>query len=148
LIACADTISTEYRSERCCVVVDSGYSFTHIVPYCEGVAVRNAIMRIDIGGKVLTNLLKEWLSYRQLNVLEETYVINECKEDACFVAENFSRAIALARFGLISFLSVLISGMYYHFSSGMSYHLISVVSYHLISSLSASYLITLSVPHQ
>ncbi|VDM25618.1 unnamed protein product [Toxocara canis] len=97
LIAIADTVSLEYRTERCCVVVDSGYSFTHIVPYYNGVAIRDGIIRIDVGGKVLTNLLKEWVSYRQLNVLEETYVMNECKEDACYVADNFEKHMQIAR---------------------------------------------------
>lgn len=55
------------------------------------------ICRIDVGGKVLTNLLKEWISYRQLNVLEETYVMNECKEDTCYVADNFQKHMQIAR---------------------------------------------------
>lgn len=97
LIAIADTVSSEYRTERCCVIVDSGYSFTHIVPYYNGIALRDGIIRIDVGGKVLTNLLKEWISYRQLNVLEETYVMNECKEDTCYVADNFQKHMQIAR---------------------------------------------------
>jgi len=44
---------------------------------------------LDVGGKALTNQLKEWISYRQLDVREETYVINGCKEDVCFVSSNF-----------------------------------------------------------
>lgn len=48
----------------CCVVVDMGYSFTHVVPFIKGKKVKNGIRRIDIGGKVLTNHLKEILSYR------------------------------------------------------------------------------------
>lgn len=39
----------------------------------------------------MTNQLKDWISYRQLNVMDETYVINCCKEDACFVSTNFQR---------------------------------------------------------
>lgn len=54
--------------------------------------------RIDIGGKALTNLLKEWVSYRQLNVLEETYVMNECKEDVCYVADDFQRHMDIAKY--------------------------------------------------
>ncbi|VDK36680.1 unnamed protein product [Gongylonema pulchrum] len=96
LVALADTVDQEYKDELCCVVVDSGFSFTHIVPYYKGKAIRDAILRIDIGGKVLTNLLKEWISYRQLNVMEETYVLNECKEDVCFVADDFTKHMKIA----------------------------------------------------
>lgn len=33
--------------------------------------------RIDVGGKLLTNHLKEIISYRQLQVMDETYVMNQ-----------------------------------------------------------------------
>lgn len=48
----------------CCIIVDMGYSFTHIVPYVKGEKIKSAIRRIDVGGKVLTNHLKEIISYR------------------------------------------------------------------------------------
>nr|ACO15496.1 Actin-related protein 6 [Caligus clemensi] len=72
-----------------CIVVDVGYSSTHIVPYVHGVRMKEAIRRIDVGGRLLTNHLKEIVSYRQLHVLDETYVMNACKEDACFVSLDF-----------------------------------------------------------
>ena len=45
---------------------------------------------------MLTNQLKEWISYRELNVMEETFVVNECKEDACFVSMDFNRDLEIA----------------------------------------------------
>lgn len=74
---------------RCALIVDSGYSFTHIVPMYKGKAVVEGVVRIDVGGKLLTNQLKETVSYRQLHVLDETYVINQAKEDICYVALDF-----------------------------------------------------------
>ena len=56
--------------------------------------MRGGVRRLDIGGKLLTNHLKvrlalarelltdflqEITSYRQLHVLDETYVMNACK---------------------------------------------------------------------
>lgn len=35
-----------------CIVVDTGYSYTHIVPYINGLKYFPGIKRIDIGGKV------------------------------------------------------------------------------------------------
>ncbi|XP_071791949.1 actin-related protein 6-like [Asterias amurensis] len=75
--------------ELCCLLVDSGYSFTHLAPYYNGKKVGSAIRRMNIGGKVLTNHLKEIISYRQLHVMDETYVMNQVKEDVCFVSQNF-----------------------------------------------------------
>lgn len=53
-------------SNVCSLVVDCGYSFTHIVPFINGEKVTDAIRRIDIGGKALTNYLKEVISYRSV----------------------------------------------------------------------------------
>ncbi|CAD7083399.1 unnamed protein product [Hermetia illucens] len=75
----------------CCIIVDMGYSFTHIVPYVKGEKIKNAIRRIDVGGKVLTNHLKEIISYRHLNMMDESYVVNQIKEDVCFVSSDFQR---------------------------------------------------------
>ena len=48
----------------CGVVIDSGFSNTHVAPLFEGRILHKACRRIDVGGKVMTNLLKEQLSYR------------------------------------------------------------------------------------
>lgn len=79
-----------------CMVVDSGFSFTHIAPYVyhekeHFKKLKSAVRRIDVGGKALTNHLKDLISYRQINVMDETYVINQCKEDVCFIAKDFDR---------------------------------------------------------
>lgn len=89
--------SMELQAPNCCIVIDMGYSFTHIIPFVKGERVRQAIRRIDIGGKVLTNHLKEIISYRQLNVMDESYVINQVKEDSCFVSQNFYSDMEIAK---------------------------------------------------
>ncbi|GMR36523.1 hypothetical protein PMAYCL1PPCAC_06718, partial [Pristionchus mayeri] len=85
------------RQSRVVLVVDSGFSFTHIVPFLDGTIIQKGVVRMDIGGKLLTNQLKEWVSYRELNVVEETFVMNECKEDACFVSLQFDKDAEIAR---------------------------------------------------
>lgn len=86
-----------HPASLCCLVVDTGYSFTHIVPYYRGKMVEGAVKRIDVGGKLLTNYLKEIVSYRQLHVMDETYVMNQVKEDTCFVSQNFVSDMEIAR---------------------------------------------------
>nr|XP_019964923.1 PREDICTED: actin-related protein 6-like [Paralichthys olivaceus] len=51
-------------SELCCLLVDSGFSFTHIIPYCRSKKMKEGVRRINVGGKLLTNHLKEIISYR------------------------------------------------------------------------------------
>ena len=43
------------------IVLDAGYSFTHAVPVFDGRAQCAAARRIRLGGKLLTNLMKEWV---------------------------------------------------------------------------------------
>lgn len=85
------------KKTLCTLVVDCGYSFTHIVPYVNGVKVSESVRRIDVGGKALTNFLKEIVSYRQLHVLDETYLMNQVKEDTCFVSYDLLEDFKVAK---------------------------------------------------
>lgn len=91
------TNTQEESTPLCCLVVEMGYSFSHIIPYVKGQKVAEAVRRVDVGGKLLTNHLKEIVSYRQLNVMDETYVINQVKEDSCFVSQNFFEDMQLCK---------------------------------------------------
>ncbi|KAI9887935.1 MAG: Actin- protein 6 [Watsoniomyces obsoletus] len=71
------------------IVIDSGYSHTTITPLIQGRPIQNAIRRLDIGGKLLTNRLKELVSMRHYNMMDESYLMNECKETVCFVSGDF-----------------------------------------------------------
>ncbi|KAL9057545.1 MAG: hypothetical protein Q9162_002278 [Coniocarpon cinnabarinum] len=71
------------------LVIDSGYSHTTITPLIYGRPVQHAIRRLDVGGRVLTNRLKELISLRQFNLMDDTHLVNEIKEDTCFVSQDF-----------------------------------------------------------
>ena len=95
------------------IVVDSGFSFTHVVPILNGSIVWDAVKRffaispsqlnyspshrallssrIDIGGKLLTNHLKELVSYRQWNMMDQTYIMNDVKERCCYVSSSYNK---------------------------------------------------------
>ncbi|KAI0667701.1 actin-like protein Arp6 [Trametes maxima] len=82
---------------ECLLVIDSGFSFTHVVPILNGAVVWEAVKRVDVGGKLLTNHLKETISFRQWNMMEETHIVNEVKEACCFVSEDFNRDLEACR---------------------------------------------------
>ncbi|TPP64737.1 Actin protein 6 [Fasciola gigantica] len=66
------------RLSRYCLVVDSGYSFTHIVPMCDGRVMSEFVIRLTVGGKILTNRLVEIVSYRanpRRNPIVREYVL-------------------------------------------------------------------------
>ncbi|EEB08536.2 actin-like protein Arp6 [Schizosaccharomyces japonicus yFS275] len=81
----------------CVLVIDSGYSFTHIIPVMNGIAMEQGIRRIDLGGRFLTNYLKEIISYRKFNMMKDFYLVNEIKEATCFVSQNLKKDMEMGR---------------------------------------------------
>ncbi|KAF9222982.1 actin-domain-containing protein [Gyrodon lividus] len=81
----ADSVGTP----ECALIVDSGFSFTHVVPMINHQIQWHAVKRIGVGGKLLTNQLKEVVSYRQWNMMDETYIMNHAKESCCYVSTQF-----------------------------------------------------------
>ena len=90
-------VASGARNSICQLVVDSGYSFTTIVPFFNGLPLRHASTRIDVGGKLLTNLLAENLSYKEINLKGETHLVNHIKEATCYVSRDFSADMKMAR---------------------------------------------------
>ncbi|XP_041352519.1 actin-related protein 6-like isoform X2 [Gigantopelta aegis] len=95
---------SQYKSEKestnkrlCTMVIDSGYSFTHLVPFYKNKKLKESIRRVNVGGKILTNHLKEIISYRQLMVMDETYVVNQLKEDVCYVSSQFIKDMEITQ---------------------------------------------------
>ncbi|XP_010241542.1 PREDICTED: actin-related protein 6 isoform X2 [Nelumbo nucifera] len=82
---------------QCSLVVDCGFSFTHAAPVLQNFTINYAVKRLDLGGKALTNYLKELVSYRSINVMDETFLIDDVKEKLCFVSLNVPRDLQIAR---------------------------------------------------
>ncbi len=53
--------------------------------------------RIDIGGKLLTNHLKNVISFRQLDMQDETYVVEKVREECCFVSMDWKGDLEACR---------------------------------------------------
>eukprot|EP00938_MAST-03A_sp_MAST-3A-sp1_P000649 g649.t1 len=79
---------TRKGSSHCVLVLDLGFSFTHAVPVYKHRPIRDAIRRVSVGGKLLTNYLKELVSYRAYNMMEDTYLMNRIKQELCFVSSD------------------------------------------------------------
>ena len=72
------------------LILDSGFSFTYAVPIFGGMPIKHACTRIDIGGKLLTNLLNEIISYKEYNLTGETLLVNDIKEQLWYVSNEFN----------------------------------------------------------
>ncbi|KAM4062706.1 actin domain-containing protein [Hirsutella rhossiliensis] len=71
------------------LVIDSGYSHTTVTPVLRGQPLHPAVRRLDVGGKVLTNYLTRLISMRHFDMRNDTYIVNEMKEQVCFVSADF-----------------------------------------------------------
>lgn len=80
-----------------CVIVDSGFSFSHAIPYLYGKRIDAGVRRLDLGGKALTNHLKDVVSYRELDVSDESYVVDEMKKKTSFVSTEFMTTLKEAK---------------------------------------------------
>lgn len=78
---------------ECLLVIDSGYSETTVTPLYNAQPLNRAIRRVDFGGKHLTNLLKEIISIRHLDLHQDVKIVNDIKEEVCFVSNNFKTDI-------------------------------------------------------
>ncbi|KAK0264578.1 Actin- protein 6 [Friedmanniomyces endolithicus] len=75
---------------ECMLLVDAGHSHTTVTPLYHGRPLHPAIRRLEIGGKTLTNRLKELIS-RTFDVHREDHLVEEIKEDVCYVSPTFTR---------------------------------------------------------
>ncbi len=62
--AAADAALAAAQRARCALVLDVGFSYSHAVPLFDARVQLAGVRRINIGGKALTNHLKELVSYR------------------------------------------------------------------------------------
>lgn len=74
---------------ECLLLIDSGYSHTTVTPLVHGRPVQHAVRRLDVGGKFLTNFLKEMISTQYYDLRDDTVTVNELKEGVCYVSQNF-----------------------------------------------------------
>lgn len=91
---------------QCSLVVDCGFSFTHAAAVFQNFTLNYGVKRMDLGGKALTNYLKELVSYRSVNVMDESFIMDDVKEKLCFVSLDVQRDLKIARCLFFSFYSV------------------------------------------
>ncbi|KAJ3800809.1 actin-related protein [Lentinula aff. detonsa] len=72
------------------IVLDSGDGVTHAVPVYEGFSMPNAIRRVDVAGRDVTDHLQLLLrkSGHHLHTTAEREIVRSIKEKCCYVAMN------------------------------------------------------------
>lgn len=75
------------------LIIDAGYSATHIIPVIYQTVFWRGVKKLPIGGKVLNGLLRETISFRHYDMPEEPILVNTIKEETSYVALDFNEAL-------------------------------------------------------
>lgn len=81
----------------CCMLVEIGYSFSHATPFFDDFKLNYAIKRLNVGGKMLTNYLRELVSFRHFNMMDQTYLMSLVKERLCYVSKSVQTDLKTSR---------------------------------------------------
>ena len=95
---------------RAAIAVDVGFSATTTVAVFDGRVLLTTVRRVDLGGKALTNILKDAASFRAVDLRQEGVVVEAMKEGTCFVSLDLERDLENAQKGLNALEWVLPDG--------------------------------------
>lgn len=73
--------------------IDIGNGSTYIVPTLSGNVLASGVRRLDFAGKLLTKLLVQSISLRQIKLNDHFLAAEHAKEQMCYVAQNFKEEI-------------------------------------------------------
>ncbi|KAM7510970.1 hypothetical protein LguiB_009845 [Lonicera macranthoides] len=86
---------------QCSLVINYRLSFTHVAPVLQNFTLNYGGKRLDLGKKALTNYLKELVSYRSVNLMDEYFLMDDVKENLCFVLLDVARNLQFSSCGEI-----------------------------------------------
>lgn len=73
--------------------VDIGNGATYLVPTLGGNVLAAGVRRLDYAGKLLTKLLIQSISLRQVKLTDHYLAAEHAKEEMCYVAQDFKEEL-------------------------------------------------------
>ncbi|ODV82979.1 hypothetical protein CANARDRAFT_107451 [[Candida] arabinofermentans NRRL YB-2248] len=75
------------------LVIDSGFESTWVIPMVFGIPYTKGIKKMNIGGKFLNGYLREVISFRHYNVMDELLLVNDIKEKVCYISDDYDLSL-------------------------------------------------------
>jgi actin-related protein len=95
--ACAAAEHAHPDFKTCCLV-DLGWSATQIVPtYRSRMMEPAAIRRLPVAGRHLINMWKYFVSYKQFNLMDQTWILKNVLHETAYCSMQFGDDIRLAQ---------------------------------------------------
>ncbi|EGR32566.1 hypothetical protein IMG5_077470 [Ichthyophthirius multifiliis] len=76
-------------SDQFQLLIEIGHSATYFVPFFDDEVVNYGIKRLDIGGKLLSNHLKDIITCRYIQLNNDFRMVSQIKNEMCFVSQDF-----------------------------------------------------------
>merc|ERR1711862_241607 len=73
----------------CCTVLDVGFSSSIALPCVEGQIITSGARRLNVGGRVLTNLMADRLRLRHFDLTENWLLVEDIQAKLCEVSPDF-----------------------------------------------------------
>jgi len=78
---------------KACMVLDTGFSFSHSAAIYDGCVLTQSVRRVDVGGKLLTNYLKEVISFKSVNLMDDFLLVDHIKKACCKCALSYDASL-------------------------------------------------------
>lgn len=78
--------------------VESGHSSTHVIPILNNNIIQSGVKRLDVGGKLLTKLLIQTLSIKQVKLHDYFISSEQIKESMCSISQDFKHDMSLPQY--------------------------------------------------
>lgn len=75
------------------LVIDSGFNATWVIPIVKGMIFWQGVRKLEIGGRFLSGVMREKVSFRHYNVTDETILVNNIKENSCYVTMDYNESL-------------------------------------------------------
>ncbi|KAF4657836.1 Actin-like protein 10 [Perkinsus olseni] len=97
----SESITSQFGEDEwknpCGLIVDAGFSGCRAVPVYNTYPLERCAQRMDVGGRVMTNYLKEAIAYNKVDLDDAPLLVEHIRENMCYSAQDFVAEVEASR---------------------------------------------------